>query len=60
MKELFLPYLKELFPLLEKYLVADIDFKVEDGALNEFVDSKSSKTDVNYYFLYFRMSIKFL
>ena len=43
MKELFLPYLKELFPLLEKYLLADIDFKVEDGSLNEFVDPKISQ-----------------
>jgi len=43
MKDLFLPYLKELFPLFEKYLLADIDFQVEDGSLNEFRDKENNK-----------------
>jgi len=46
MKDQFLPYLECLFPLLEKYLVADIDFQVSDASLNEFVNDKSKKNEV--------------
>jgi hypothetical protein len=37
LKEHFYPYLEDLFPILEKYINTDIDFKLEDADIKEFV-----------------------
>jgi hypothetical protein len=46
MKEKFYDYLKVLFPILEKYMRADIDFKLEDADISEF-RKEETKESVN-------------
>ena len=36
MKDKFYDYLKVLFPIIEKYMRADIDFKLEDADICEY------------------------
>ena len=37
MKEKFLPILEKLFPILETYIKAGIELKIEDAALTEYI-----------------------
>jgi hypothetical protein len=45
MKEHFYPYLEDLFPILEKYINTDIDFKLEDADIKEYVPEENEKTE---------------
>jgi len=45
MKENFYPYFEAIIPLLEKYINADIGFKMEDAALTEYVDDANVNED---------------
>lgn len=44
MKEQFYEYLKTLFPIIEKYMRADIDFKLEDADISEFRDEQAKQS----------------
>jgi hypothetical protein len=45
MKEHFYPYLEDLFPILEKYINTDIDFKLEDADIKEYVPEENEKSE---------------
>jgi hypothetical protein len=47
MRESFYPYLDSLFPLLEKYIEADIEAKVEDANLKEYMPEEEKKGKLN-------------
>jgi hypothetical protein len=47
MKEHFYPYFEAIIPLLEKYINADIGFKMEDAALTEYVGEDASPNEDN-------------
>jgi len=47
MRESFYPYLDSLFPLLEKYIEADLEAKVEDANLKEFIPEEEKKGKLN-------------
>lgn len=44
MKEGFYPYLEKIFPILSKYISADIDIKLEDVDLEKIDDDVSTKS----------------
>lgn len=47
MRESFYPYLDSLFPLLEKYIDADLEAKVEDANLKEYMPEEEKKGKLN-------------
>ncbi len=47
MRENFYPYLDSLFPLLEKYIDADLEAKAEDATLKEYIPEEEKKGKLN-------------
>ena len=47
MKEDFLPILETLLPVFEKYIKADIGFKLEDSALDDYIPEDEDNKDLN-------------
>jgi hypothetical protein len=47
MKEQFYPYFEMISPILEKYVNADIGFKMEDAALTEYVGEDANPNEDN-------------
>jgi len=47
LRDSFYPYLDKLFPLLEKYIDADLEAKAEDATLKEYIPEEEKKGKLN-------------